>query len=60
MHIGFWRESQKETGYQEHPAVGEEIILKWISEKYDAVLMDWIHLAQDRAQWRALMKRAIN
>jgi hypothetical protein len=33
MHIGFWQESQKETDYQEDPAVGEEIILKWISEK---------------------------
>jgi hypothetical protein len=33
--------------------VGWRIILNWIVEKYDA--MDWIHLAQDRDRWRALV-----
>jgi hypothetical protein len=41
-------------------AVGGRTILKWILEKYDWMVMDWIDLAQDRNQWRALMNTIIN
>jgi hypothetical protein len=33
-------------------------ILKWILERWDG--MDWIDLAQDRDQWRALVNTAMN
>jgi hypothetical protein len=34
------------------------IILKWILERWDG--MDWINLAQDREQWRALVSTVMN
>jgi hypothetical protein len=37
-----------------------EIILKWKLEKEDGVLMDWIDLAQDKDQWRALVNTVMN
>jgi hypothetical protein len=47
MHIGYWWESQKED-------VGGWTILKWILEiGWDGV--DWMDMAQDRDQWRALV-----
>jgi hypothetical protein len=38
--------------------VGGRIILKCILEKWDG--MDWIHLAQYRDQWRALVNTVMN
>jgi hypothetical protein len=34
------------------------VILKWILERWDG--MDWIDLAQDREQWRALVNTVMN
>jgi hypothetical protein len=53
MHIGYWWESQKERDHLEDQDVGGWTILKWILERWGG--MDWIDLAQDRDQWRALM-----
>jgi hypothetical protein len=39
-------------------AVSGGIILRWFLKKYVGV--DWIHLAQDKAQQRALVKTVIN
>jgi hypothetical protein len=36
--------------------IGEECILKWVLERQD-VAVDWIHLPQDREQWRLLWTR---
>jgi hypothetical protein len=36
------------------------IILKWILEKQDGGGMDWIDLAQDMGQWRALVNTVMN
>jgi hypothetical protein len=38
MHIGYWRESQKETDHQANQDLGERIILKWILERYDGMV----------------------
>jgi len=35
------------------------VILKWLFKKWD-VGMDWIHLAQDRLRWRALVNVVMN
>jgi hypothetical protein len=34
------------------------IILKWILERWDGV--DWMDMAQDRDQWRALVNTVLN
>jgi hypothetical protein len=36
------------------------IILKWILEKEDDVVMDWIDLAQDRNQWKTLVNAVMS
>jgi hypothetical protein len=35
-----------------------KIILKWYINKLEGV--DWIHLAQDRNKWQALLKMVMN
>jgi hypothetical protein len=40
--------------------VGGRIILKLILEKLDRVGIDWMHLAQDRKLWRALVNTVMN
>jgi hypothetical protein len=53
MQIGHWWESRKED-----QDVGGCTILKWILERWYG--MDWIELAQDRDQWRALVNTVMN
>jgi hypothetical protein len=53
MHIGYWWESQKERDNWEDQDVGGRTILKLNLEGWDG--MDWINLAQDRDQRRALV-----
>jgi hypothetical protein len=59
MHIEFWWESWKERDHWEDLNIGGRIILRWISE-IGWGGMDWIDLAQDRDQWRALVNTAMN
>jgi hypothetical protein len=54
MHIGYWWEIQKERDQD----VGGWTILKLILERWDGG--DWINMAQDRDQWRALVKAVMN
>jgi hypothetical protein len=55
MHIGYWWESQKKRDQD----VGGWTILKWILEiGWDGA--DWIDVAQDRDQWRALVNTVLN
>jgi hypothetical protein len=58
VQIGYWWESQKERDHQEDRDVGGWTLIKWIFEiGWDG--MDWIDLAQDRGQWRALVNTVI-
>jgi hypothetical protein len=52
MHIGYWWESQKKRDHWEDQDVG----LREIG--WDGV--DWIDVAQDRDQWRALVNTVVN
>jgi hypothetical protein len=38
--------------------IGGRIILEWISDRMGGI--DWIDLAQDRDQWRALVNTVMN
>jgi hypothetical protein len=60
MHIGFWRDIQKEIYCWAEQTVGRWIILKWIIREIGWDGMDWIDLDQDRDQWKALMNTIIN
>jgi hypothetical protein len=59
MHIGYWWGIKEERDHWEDQDVGGWRILKWILEiGWDD--MDWIDLAQDRDQWRALVNAVMN
>jgi hypothetical protein len=55
MHTRHWWEIQKERDHWEDQDVGGWTILKWILTEIGWDGMDWIYLAQDRDQWRALV-----
>jgi hypothetical protein len=38
MHIGYWRESQKERDHEEEEDVSGWIILKWVLERWDGAV----------------------
>jgi hypothetical protein len=59
MHVGYWWESRKEGDHWEDQDVGGWTILKWILREIGWDGMDWIDLAQDRDQWRALVNTVI-
>jgi hypothetical protein len=60
MHIGYWWELERERDYWEDQDVGGWKILKWILREIGWDGRDWIDLAQDRAQWRALVNVVMN
>jgi hypothetical protein len=54
-------ESEKQRDHWEEQDVGGWTTLKWILDRYvgcDGV--DWIDMAQDRGQWRALVNTVLN
>jgi hypothetical protein len=53
MRIGYWWESQKERHKLGRPRCRRVDKLGWDS-------MDWIDMAQDRDQWRALVNTVMN
>jgi hypothetical protein len=53
MHMGYWWEHHKERDHW----VGN---IKTDLRESGLEGMDWIDLAEDRAQWRALVKTVIN
>jgi hypothetical protein len=59
MHIGYWWEIQKERDHWEDQDVGGWTIKMDLREiGWDGG--DWINLAQDRDQWRALLNAVMN
>jgi hypothetical protein len=59
LHTKFGFENTKGRDHLGILGVVWRIILKWISNKM-AVMMDWIHLAQERVQWWALVNTVLN
>jgi len=56
----FWSENLKGRDHSEDLAVDGRIILECISGKQGGEGVEWIHLAQDRDRWRALVNTAMN
>ena len=50
----FWWGNLKLRDHLEDPGIDWRVILKWIFRKWDGGI-DWIDLAQDRDNWRALV-----
>jgi len=51
-------ENLKGNDHSEDLSVDGNIILEWVLDKWECV--DWIHLAQDRDQWRAPVNTVMN
>jgi hypothetical protein len=60
MHVGYCWESRKEGDHWEDQDVGGCTIYRMDLRETGWDGMDWIYLAQDRVQWRALANTAIN
>jgi hypothetical protein len=56
MYKKFWSEHLKGRDHSEDLGVDGKIILEWIlGKRWENV--DWIHVALDRVQWRAIVKK---
>jgi hypothetical protein len=60
MHIEYWWEIQKEIDHWEDQDVGGWTNIKMDLREIGWNSMDWIDLAQDRDQWRALVNTVMN
>jgi hypothetical protein len=60
MHTGYWWESQKERGHWEDPRRRWVDNIKMDLREIGWDGMDWIDLAQDMDQWRALVNTVMN
>jgi hypothetical protein len=58
MYATFSLEDPKKGNHPGDLSVHERIILKWILSIVEVV--DWIHLAQDRTLWQALVNTAMS
>jgi hypothetical protein len=58
MHIGYWWESRKEGDHWGDQDVGGWTIMDLREIGWDGI--DWIDLAQNRDQWRALVNAVMN
>jgi hypothetical protein len=55
MNTKFWAE-----GHSEDLGIDGMIILECISETWGGRCVDWIYVAQDRDQWRAVVNTVMN
>jgi hypothetical protein len=53
-------ENLKGINYPEDLDVKGGIILKWILDKYGVRVWIWIHLAEDKVQWRPPVNMVMN
>jgi hypothetical protein len=61
MNIGYWWENQKERDHWEDQQAGRWVNnIKMVLRETECDDMDWIDLAQDRDQWRALVNMVMN
>jgi hypothetical protein len=60
MYTGFWWGNLSKEGRLEDRGIDGKIISEWVSEKWDAVGMDWIDLAQNRDRWWAVVNAVMN
>jgi hypothetical protein len=60
MHTTFWLEILKGRDALEDLGVDGKITLAWILGKIGWEGADWMHLAQDRDQWFALVNMVMN
>jgi hypothetical protein len=60
MHIGYWWESRKEGDHWEDQDVRGWTFIKMDVREIGLDGIDWIDLAQDRDQWRALVNMLMN
>jgi hypothetical protein len=61
MHTIFWLENLKGRDHSQDLGRDGKIILEWILRKWIGWEgMDWIHWAQERDQWGALVHLVIN
>jgi hypothetical protein len=56
----FWSEILKGRDHSEDLGVDGRILLEWILRETEWKCENWIHLAQDRNQWQALVNTVIN
>jgi hypothetical protein len=57
MHTKIWSEIVKGRDHSKNLSVDRNMILERISGKQG---VDWMHLAQDRDQWQALVNKVMN
>jgi hypothetical protein len=57
---GFWWESPKEKYHLEHQGVDGSMGSKWTLGRLVGGGVKWIHLAQDRDRWRAVVNAVMN
>jgi hypothetical protein len=60
LRIGYWWESQKERNHWEDQNVGGWTILILDLREIGWGRVDWIDMAKDRDQWRALVNTVLN
>jgi hypothetical protein len=56
----FWWESPKERDHSKDRGVDVREGLQWILGRLVEGVMEWIHLAQDRDRWRAVVNAVMN
>jgi len=60
VYTGFWLGNFRERDHLEDLGVDGRIILSWIIQEVGCEGTEWIHLAQDRDRWRALINAVMN
>ena len=60
VYTEFWLGNLRESDHLQDPGVDGRLILRRIFRKWVVGGMDWIHLAQDRNRWRALVNTVMS